>query len=78
MPPTSHNLSPQADGSSLIGGSVPVEKQIDPPGTGTIATGHTNVLFNGTAVARSSGGGVVSASGMAKALGRISSLLSKD
>ena len=65
----------QCDESSLTGESVPVAKDIDSIPSETLLAERSNMLFNGTAITRGSGAGVVTATGMASELGQISALV---
>ncbi|RLE26157.1 MAG: cation-translocating P-type ATPase, partial [Actinobacteria bacterium] len=59
----------------LTGESAPVAKQVDPLPVDTELGDRTNMVFNGTGVARGRGRGVVFATGMQSEIGRIASLI---
>ncbi len=65
----------KVDESTLTGESLPVAKRIEVLATDTPVMERANILFKGTAVTRGAGEGVVVATGMQTALGRISSLV---
>ncbi|MGK7346454.1 MAG: cation-translocating P-type ATPase [Candidatus Nitrospinota bacterium M3_3B_026] len=67
----------QADESALTGESVPVGKSIEPVEEGAPLAERSCILYKGTAVTRGSGEGVVTATGLASELGKISSLVEK-
>jgi P-type Ca2+ transporter type 2C len=64
----------KADESALTGESVPVDKNVADLAEDTPLSEQTNMLFNGTALTRGSGRGVVTATGMSTQLGHISRL----
>ncbi len=61
--------------SALTGESVPVGKQVEPLARDSPLPDRTNMVFKGTALTAGSCKGVVTATGMATELGRISSLV---
>ncbi len=63
------------DESALTGESVPVDKRVDPVGEDAGLADRSSMAFNGTAVARGEGYGVVVATGMETELGQISALV---
>jgi Ca2+-transporting ATPase len=65
----------QADESTLTGESEPVTKHSDPVSPDASLPDRRSMLFNGTAITRGSGAGVVVATGMATQLGEISALV---
>jgi Ca2+-transporting ATPase len=65
----------QCDQSILTGESLPIMKHIDPLAQDLALPDQTNMLFQGTAVTRGSGEGVVVATGIATELGQIASLV---
>ncbi|WP_222615407.1 cation-translocating P-type ATPase [Persicimonas caeni] len=69
----SQNL--QVDESVLTGESVPVEKQDAPIAADAVLGDRTNMLFKGTAITRGQAQAVVTATGMATELGRITELV---
>jgi Ca2+-transporting ATPase len=64
-----------ADESTLTGESVAVDKHTRPVGADTRLADRTSMLFKGTALTRGSGIGVVTATGLATELGRVSQLV---
>ena len=64
----------QCDELVLTGESLPVVKHTDPLAEDTALPERSNMLFQGTAVTRGSGVGIVVATGMATELGQIASL----
>ncbi|MCA1795463.1 MAG: HAD-IC family P-type ATPase, partial [Desulfobacteraceae bacterium] len=64
----------KADESALTGESVPVDKDVAALAEDTPLAERNNMLFNGTALTRGSGRGVVVATGMSTQLGHISRL----
>ncbi len=68
----------QAAEAPLTGESAPVDKQPDPL-DGEVELGdRTNMVFNGTAVVRGRGVGVVVATGMETEIGRIATMLGRS
>ncbi len=65
----------QVNESVLTGESMPVEKQVDPISADADVGDCTNMLFMGTAVTRGEAEAVVTATGMATELGRITELV---
>ena len=65
----------QLDESALTGESVPVEKNVEPVGENKPLAERNSMLYQGTAVTRGSGEGVVVATGMKTELGQITSLV---
>ncbi|MFT5857279.1 MAG: Ca2+-transporting ATPase, partial [Verrucomicrobiales bacterium] len=65
----------QSNESSLTGESAPVGKGCETIADDTVLAERANMLYNGTAITRGSGEGVVTATGMASELGQISSLV---
>ncbi len=65
----------QCDESILTGESLPIAKDIDPLAPDVGLPDRTSMLFQGTAVTRGSGEGVVVATGVATELGQIASLV---
>ncbi len=66
-----------ADESTLTGESVAVDKTADAVAAGARLTERKSMLFKGTALTRGSGIGVVTATGLASELGRVSQLVEK-
>ena len=64
----------QVDESALTGESVPVGKTLTPLEPNLPLAEQKNLVFNGTAITRGSGAGVVVATGMQTELGQISKL----
>ncbi|WP_319024868.1 cation-translocating P-type ATPase [Nisaea sediminum] len=64
----------QCDESVLTGESLPVLKQTGPLTPDTTLPDRSNMVFQGTAVTRGAGEGVVVATGMSSELGRIAAL----
>jgi len=64
----------KADESALTGESVPVDKDVEVLAEDTPLADRNNMLFNGTALTRGSGRGVVVSTGMSTQLGHISRL----
>ncbi|MBN2907399.1 MAG: cation-transporting P-type ATPase [Rhodobacteraceae bacterium] len=64
----------QADESILTGEAAPVAKSPDPVAEDAILAERTSMVFKGTAITRGSGEAIVTATGMATELGRISQL----
>ena len=62
----------------LTGESEAVTKQVEPLADDTELADRTNMVFNGTAVVRGRGRGVVVATGMQSEIGRIASLLDQS
>lgn len=67
----------EADESVLTGESLPVGKQTQSIEESASLADRTNMLFKGTAVTRGSGEAVVTATGMATELGKITDLVQK-
>jgi len=65
----------QADESSLTGESIPVAKSTDEIEPETELADRKNMLFNGCAVTKGSGEGIVISTGMNTQLGKISELV---
>jgi Ca2+-transporting ATPase len=65
----------QCDESVLTGESLPIVKRIDPLPQAVPLPDRVNMAFQGTAVTRGTGEGIVVATGMATELGRIASLV---
>ncbi|WP_199540057.1 cation-translocating P-type ATPase [Paraburkholderia kururiensis] len=64
-----------ADESTLTGESVAVQKQVEPVVADTRLADRACMLFKGTTIARGSGMGVVTATGLATELGQVSRLV---
>lgn len=64
----------QADESILTGEAAPVAKSAEPVAEDTILAERTSMVFKGTAITRGAGEAIVTATGMATELGRISQL----
>jgi len=64
----------QADESILTGEATPVAKSAEPVAKDTILAERTSMVFKGTAITRGVGEAIVTATGMATELGRISQL----
>ncbi|AJE45186.1 cation-translocating P-type ATPase [Celeribacter indicus] len=64
----------EADESVLTGEAAPVAKTPDPVDEQTLLAERTPMLFKGTAITQGAGTAIVTATGMATELGRISSL----
>ena len=64
-----------ADESTLTGESVAVEKHVRPVAADARLADRASMLFKGTALTRGSGIGVVTATGLATELGRVSQLV---
>ena len=64
----------QADESILTGEAMPVAKSPEPVAEDTILAERTSMVFKGSAITRGSGEAIVTATGMATELGRISQL----
>jgi Ca2+-transporting ATPase len=64
-----------ADESTLTGESVAVHKDVSPVAADARLADHSSMLFKGTALTRGSGIGVVTATGLASELGRVSQLV---
>ena len=64
-----------ADESTLTGESVAVNKQVRPVAADARLADRTSMLFKGTALTRGSGVGVVTATGLATEIGRVSQLV---
>lgn len=60
-----------ADESTLTGESLPVSKHVEPLGADTIMLDRQNMAFNGTAITRGTGRGVVVATGSRTEFGKI-------
>ena len=67
----------QVDESVLTGESLPVSKQTEKIDESAALADRTNMLYKGTAVTRGSGEAVVTATGMATELGKITDLVQK-
>ncbi len=67
----------QVDESVLTGESLPVSKQTEKIDESATLADRTNMLYKGTAVTRGSGEAVVTATGMATELGKITDLVQK-
>ncbi|WGV23325.1 cation-translocating P-type ATPase [Halotia branconii] len=67
----------QVNESSLTGESVPVSKSVEPVAEDAPLAERENMLYNGTALTRGSGEGVVVGTGMETELGHISDLAAK-
>lgn len=65
----------QCDESVLTGESLPVAKRVDAMPAATALAERAGMAFQGTAVTRGSGAGIVVATGMASELGRIAALV---
>ncbi len=65
----------QADESVLTGESMPVSKQVEAIEADASLGDRTNMLYKGTSITRGSGEAVVTATGMATELGKISDLV---
>ena len=65
----------QADESILTGEAAPVAKSPEPVAEDTILAERTSMVFKGTAITRGAGEAMVTATGMATELGRISQLV---
>jgi len=65
----------EADESALTGESLPVSKAAEPVDAGVPLAERRSMLFKGTSLTRGTGEGVVTATGMATELGRISALI---
>jgi magnesium-transporting ATPase (P-type) len=61
--------------AALTGESVPVEKSCDPVGTDALLGDRSSMAFAGTLVTYGQGTGVVTATGLATEIGRISAML---
>lgn len=64
----------QVDESILTGEAAPVAKSAEPVAEDTILAERTSMVFKGTAITRGAGEAIVTATGMATELGRISQL----
>ncbi len=64
-----------ADESTLTGESITVHKQVGPVAADARLADRTSMLFKGTALTRGSGIGIVTATGLATELGRLSQLV---
>lgn len=67
----------QCDESVLTGESLPIVKHTEPLAQAVLLPDRVNMAFQGTAVTRGSGEGVVVATGMATELGQIASLVER-
>jgi len=65
----------QCDESVMTGESLPVAKQVAPVPAATALADRVDMAFQGTAVTRGSGAGLVVATGMGSELGRIAALV---
>lgn len=65
----------ECDESAMTGESLPVAKGVEAVPAGTALAERTGMAFQGTAVTRGSGAGVVVATGMHSELGRIAALV---
>ena len=64
-----------ADESTLTGESIALHKQVGPVAADARLADRTSMLFKGTALTRGSGIGIVTATGLATELGRLSQLV---
>jgi len=64
-----------SDESTLTGESVAVDKSVDPAGPDAMLAERSSMLFKGTAITRGSAEAVVTATGLATQIGRISELV---
>jgi magnesium-transporting ATPase (P-type) len=62
---------------SLTGESEPVEKSIEPIDPDVVVADRTNMVFNGTAIARGRGRAIVVATGMQTEIGQIAAMLDR-
>jgi len=65
----------ECDESAMTGESLPAAKGIEPVPAGTTLAERVGMAFQGTAVTRGSGAGIVTATGMQSELGRIAALV---